>query len=684
MKGSPIKFYRIYFVAGFLVLLFAALEIRLFHIQISNHDYYKQISQNQAEKDIQLPASKGIIFDRNNKTLATNLIYYDLGVDLNLVRNKDSLAHNLSLVSDRSARYFRNKLETESRFTFLQRKIAKEAWVFDKINSRSLVKIKSFRRYYPYGRYASQLIGFTDIDDRGASGIELQFEEYLKGKDGFTTLHYDARRRPAYSPEHPLVAPESGADIVLTIDKNYQTIVEDALTAGVSKYKAKSGMALLMRPQTGEILAIASSPAFNPNDPASSSAENRRNRVITDVFEPGSTFKLFSAAALLQEGIKQPEEIVFCYNGSYDHHGHTINDTKKYGWLTFRKVFENSSNIGMVKMSDELDANVLFRYLKNFGFGSVTGMGLAGENAGMLERPESYSKISKGVISFGQEVGVTALQIVNAYCAVVNGGYLMRPYVIKEIIGEGGTRLLENKPVRIRQAISRSAAEILREFMVGVVNNGTGSKAAIKNLEIGGKTGTAQKYDPELGRYKPGAYYASFIGYASGDNPKFVLGVFMDEPRYVHYGGDACAPVFREIIRGLVNLEPTDITEPVDLVVNDENPEDVPDLTGLNIKSALELLESNRIDYDLEGEGSYIVNQQVDDDELILTLSDEYLRDTKVPDLRGLTIREALKKVDFSKFVVKINGTGVVASQSLRPGQKITRQAILVLNCRES
>lgn len=522
-----INFNRIYVVVVGLILFWVVLEVRLFIIQVDRHDFYVRHSQLQSAKKINLAARRGIIYDRAGEQLATNLIHYDLGIDLKRIKNKHNIARKFSTVFRKSVDHYLRRMKSKSDFVYLERKVPESQMSgINDIDDPGFVKIKGFRRFYPYGKYASQLLGFTNIDDKGIAGLEKQYESQSKGKSGWTFLLADARRRFGYHVDFPQVLPEPGNDIILTIDKNIQTIVEDELNRGIKDSKANYGIAVLMDPNTGEVLAMANGPGFDLNRPENSTTAHRRNRAIADIFEPGSTFKIFPAAMLLQENIKKPNDIVWCDNGSYKYHSHVVHDSKKYGWLSFNKVIELSSNIGMVKLSADIPNNTFYRYLRNFGFDSRTDINLSGEASGMLAKPSEFSGLSKGVISFGQEIGVTAIQILAGFSAVVNGGNLMHPYVISKISHPDGSVQKESEPRIIRRVISEEVSGILKEFMLEAVRRGTGKKVKIDDVLMGGKTGTAQKYDYKAKRYKRGAYFSSFIGFAPYESPKYVLGIF--------------------------------------------------------------------------------------------------------------------------------------------------------------
>jgi len=677
-----IHFGRIYVVVAGLLILWAAIEFRLFQIQISQHAFYVEQSNVQSAKKINLKARRGRIFDTNGECLATNIVHYDLGADLHLIENKNAVASSFAKAFNRPRSYFLNKLDTPRDFTYLVRKVNdEELQQLAGIDDPGVVKLEGSRRYYPFGKYGSQIIGFTDLDDRGASGIEMQFDPQLKGQDGWTFLLADAHRRFGYDVDYPHFEPNPGLDIELTINKNFQTIVEDELDAGVKKYRGESGMAVLMNPNTGEILAMYSSPGFDPNEPNRSTLDQRRNRAITDIFEPGSTFKIFPAAALLQEKIKSPDSIAFCENGSYLYYKHTINDSKKYGWLSFRRVIENSSNIGMVKLTESLKKKTFYQYLKNFGFDSQTGVDIIGEASGILTKPADFSGLSKAVISFGQEVGVTAVQITNAFAAVVNDGRLMRPYIIKRALDYRGKVVAEKQPQEIRQVITPDVAQTLKSFMLGVVENGTGKKARIDGVQIGGKTGTAQKFDKKLSRYIRNEYMASFIGFAPYDDPQLILSIFIDNPKPSYYGGDVAAPIFAAIIKRILQFAPEKeqpmVTEKERAVLTTT----VPNLKGLPVYAAEEYLEFKDLDYEIEGEGSHVISFSNASDEINLILGNPALTTSRMPDLSGLSLREAIMRIDFKRFRVRIYGQGCVRTQSIKAGTMIKNRADLKLVC---
>jgi cell division protein FtsI/penicillin-binding protein 2 len=617
--------------------------------------------------------------------MATDIIQYDLGVDLNKVADKNAVAAAFAKNLKHSKQYYLKRMNTSRDFSYLARKVSREKmqkiWA---VKDPGIVRIENYRRFYPFGRYGSQVIGFTDVDNKGINGIEMQYEEQLRGKNGWTFLMADARRRFGYNVDYPSMPSKPGVDITLTIDKNFQTIVQDEIDRGVKRYHASYGMAVMMNPGTGEILAMYSSPGFDPNNASSSSISHRRNRVITDIFEPGSTFKIFPAAALLQENLKKPNDIVFCENGKYRFYDHTVDDSKKYAWLSFRRVIENSSNIGMVKLSADMTKNTLYQYIKNFGFDSQTGVNLIGESTGLLSKPKDFSGLSKGVISFGQEIGVTALQMTSAYSAVINGGQLQRPYLISEIRTADGEVVEKHDTKLIRRVISQDIAETLKQFMIGTVERGTGNKAGIDGVTIGGKTGTAQKYDRKRKRYERGKYLSSFIGFAPAEHPEYVLAIFLDNPGPLYYGGDVAAPVFKRIMERVLNFAPSDMDE----VRGDYQPQfaqtntGVPNFAGLSVSALEDYFSFKESDYQIKGQGNYVVAQGNVNESFEFRLGNLSQSSNSMPNLKGLTVREALKRIDFSKYRLKIKGSGRIKHQSIKAGITVKKRTELLLTCR--
>jgi cell division protein FtsI (penicillin-binding protein 3) len=684
--SSKISRFRLIILVFLICLFWVALEVNLFRLQVVSHDRFMAAAENQYTRDIELPAQRGSIYDRNGNVLANNIIYYDLAADPKMVKNKSLIAKKCSNLFGESTQFYLDKLNENSNFVYLKRRVPEiEVTDLIRINDDGLIKAKNFRRSYPYKKYGAQLLGFTNIDDVGLAGLEAQFEDTLKGENGRAVLQYDGPRKISYNPDRPIERPRNGSNIYLTIDKNIQTIVENELARGVKEKNGKTGVAIVMNPNTGEVLAMASYPQFDPNKQAHYTTEQKKNRAILDIFEPGSTMKIFSSAALLQERIKNRNDIVYCENGRYRIGKHTFTDTKGHGWLSFERVVEKSSNIGMIKLVEDLPAATLHKYLKYFGFGSQTGIGLRGEEAGALADDQQWSGISKYSISIGYEISVTALQLTTAYSAVINGGYLYQPYVVDHFEDSDGNMFNFRKPEVVRQVISKEVSNELKYFMLDVVEQGTGTKAKIDGIKIGGKTGTARKFDSKRGEYSLHKYYASFVGFAPYERPKYVCAVVIDEPHPHIYGGDAAAPVFKNIIQKIINLNPDDNWNEQNSVefkyVELDAIKDLPNLAGFERKNAEALMEAKDVDYKFTGHGSIVRNVTMKNEKIVLECGPTEIEMDKMPKLTGISLREAMSKIDHSKILVRIEGSGLVKKQSILPGTPITRRTELLLTC---
>lgn len=671
-------------------LFWLALEANLFRLQVARHSYFEKLAKRQYMRKVVLHAQRGIIYDHAGNPLVSNVIKYDLAADPKVVRNKDALSRLCAQLFDKPQSYFTKKLAGNSRFVYLARKVtADELNKVLALHDPGVIKIPVFRRNYFYGEYAAQLIGFTDPDGRGLSGLELQYNDLLQGINGSAVLQYVPGGKLFYNTNYPIQPSRDGKNIYLTIDKNIQTVVEQALRKGVQKAKAHSGMCVVLDPNNGRVLAMANYPSFDPNHPQKYSAFVRKNRTITDVFEPGSTIKPFIAATLLQERKKRPGQTVFCNLGRYRFHDKTFTDSHPHGTLTFKDVVAYSSNIGMIKLTQDLPANTLFRYLKSFGFATETGIELEGEASGFLSQPAVWSSIRKASVSIGYGIGITALQLANAYAALVNGGKLYRPYVVSKIENPDGSLWEEHEPTLIRQnVISPRISQQIKTFLQAVVEKGTGKKAAIPGVLVGGKTGTAKKVRPEGGYYSR-KYLALFVGTAPLDAPRYVCAVIVDEPQTYFYGGQVAAPIFKEIMERILNL---DESAPQKALPENKNPEiylvnkekSIPDLKGFTRVDAIRLLEAKDADYETEGEGEYVIRSYKKDGEIILQLGSKQLLAEKMPKLTGLTLREALARLDLSKIRVKIQGdpAGIIYRQSIPPNRKLKKAQQLVLTCR--
>lgn len=532
------------FFIAFLIFCVA----RIFFIQFFRANYLSKLAKRQHYLFVELEPRRGTIYDTNLKPQAINISVDSLFADPLEIQDKDkeTIARQLLPILDVDYSYLKDRLYREKSFVWLSRKIdASQSEAIKRLNIKSLNFIKESKRCYPNGYLASHIIGFAGLDNVGLEGIELYYDKYLKGEPGGAVFLRDARQKKLDLWEK-IVSPKDGYDLVLTIDEVIQFIAEQELDKAFRAYRAQGASIVVMDPNTGAILALAVRPTYDINEYADAKKEQIRNRAISDIFEPGSVFKIVTLSAALEEKKVTEEDKFFCENGSYKVATHILHDHRPHGLLAFREVIEQSSNIGTVKVAQILGNELLYRYIRLFGFGSKLGIDLPGEISGMTREPRFWSKISIAALPIGQEVGVTALQLVAAISAIANGGQLIRPYVVKEVRDKLGETIKKNSPVVIRKVISQDTAIRAKNILIGVVKNGTGKLASPSGFSAAGKTGTGQKLEPN-GAYSHNKFVASFIGFAPAENPLIAIAVVIDEPRPYYFGGVVAAPVFKNV-----------------------------------------------------------------------------------------------------------------------------------------
>ncbi len=536
------RIYVIYFCILFNLFF---LSLRLIYLQIFRAPSLTHFAQKQYQMYIPLEPARGTIFDRNMRPLAINLTIDSLFSNPREIENPLYTAEVLSEVSGLEKRMLLDKFAQDKSFVWLSRHIDKD--IAERIKSLSLQGIhliKETKRNYPQARNASTILGFCGIDNQGLEGLELYCDAQLKGRPGYLLSSKDAKRRRLFFLDYDHLPPIDGYDVVLSIDSVIQNIAERELEKAVKATRALGGSVVVVYPSTGEILAMANYPNFDPNNFEAHSRDAFRNRAVTDMFEPGSTFKIITASAALEEGIVSPQDRFFCENGSYNMKTHILRDHTPHGWLTFREIIEVSSNIGTVKVAQKAGLETLYRYARLFGLGRKSGVDLPGEAGGFIRPLNRLSKTSIGAIPIGQEIMVNALQLTLAASVIANGGILVRPYIIKEIRDKKGISIKTFSPVRIRTVISAQTVEKMKQILIGVVKSGTGKRADVDKYQAAGKTGTAQKV--ENGVYSHSKFTSSFIGFIPVDNPVLAIGIVLDEPR-PYYGGVVCAPVFKNV-----------------------------------------------------------------------------------------------------------------------------------------
>lgn len=531
----------------------------LFYIQFFRSKYLSSLAKKQYNLYIELEPLRGAIYDSNLKPQAVNLVADSLYAVPEEIEDKETVIRELSALLNVDHAYLKNRLYREKSFIWLARKLSPQvSEAIRKLNIKGLDFIKESKRSYPNGYLASHVIGFAGLDNVGLEGIELYYDKYLKGQSGWALFLRDARQRRLDLWEK-MVLPRNGYDLVLTIDEVIQYIAERELDKVYKTYRAKGASIIVMDPHTGAILALANRPTFDLNDYTNTEKDKLRNRSICDLFEPGSVFKIVTASAALEEKKVVEEDKFFCENGSYKVATHILRDHRPHGWLAFREVIVQSSNIGTSKVAQVLGANLLYQYIRLFGFGSKLGIDLAGEITGMTREPRFWSKISIAAIPMGQEVGVTSLQLVSAISAIANGGKLMKPHLVGEIRDRNGEIIRRFSPVMIRKVISIDTASRMKKILIGVVENGTGKLAKLSNITCAGKTGTAQKIEPD-GKYSHSKFIASFIGFAPAEDPVIAIAVIVDEPRPYYFGGVVAAPVFKNVATDVIRYLKTNFS----------------------------------------------------------------------------------------------------------------------------
>ena len=519
---------------------------RLFFIQFFRSDYLTSIAKKQHNQLVELEPRRGAIYDCNLKTQAFNMSMDSLYAVPNVIKNKERVIDQLLPILGLDRGYLVERLNRKKSFIWLARKLPPEdTEAIKKLNIKGLGFLKETKRIYPNSYLASHIIGFSGMDNIGLEGVERGFNKYLKGTPGWAIFLRDARMKKLDIWEK-MVVPIDGLDLVLTIDEVIQYIAERELDKAFKNFHAKGASIVVMDPHTGRILAMANRPTYDLNDHSGVSKDAMRNRAICDLFEPGSVFKIVTASAALEEKKVTEEDVFFCENGAYRVAGRILHDHASHGRLTFRQVIEESSNIGTVKVAQLLGPDILYRYVKAFGFGSKLGIDLSGEISGIMIPVRSWSKSSIINIPIGQGVGVTALQLASAISTIANGGQLMKPYIIDSVRDNQGRIIKQNKPVLIRKVISVDTALRIKKILTGVIEEGTGKLAKVLGFSAAGKTGTAQKLEPN-GTYSHDKFVASFIGFAPAEDPLLTIVVIVDEPHPYYFGGVVAAPVFQKV-----------------------------------------------------------------------------------------------------------------------------------------
>jgi cell division protein FtsI (penicillin-binding protein 3) len=638
--------WRIRFIGGVFAVFFVITTARAFYLQVIEKDQLVKLAERQHQKSVPLTPGRGAIYDRNNTPLAVSIemdsCYAEPRNIDNVAETSARLAHLLGMPTEQ----MQKKITGNKGFVWLERRIPPDQAkkIKEVVKSSDLDGIgfvKETKRYYPNAEMAGHVIGFTGLDPEGLEGIELKYDSTILGSTGFLITERDALGRDIAMKGSYVKEASKGHNVTLTLDKNIQYIAEKELAAAVEGSRAKGGIALVMEPQTGRVLAMANYPAFNPNSYNKYPSGQLRNKCITDSFEPGSTFKVFLIATALENRVISPQDGFNCEGGSYSIGGRTIHDTHHYGRLSVGEVLKYSSNIGAAKIGARLGQEKLYSGLKNFGFGARTGVDLPGEVSGSIRDRGQWFAVDLATASFGQGVTATTLQMGAALSAVANGGTLMKPYMVERITDESGATIQMFSPQTVRKVISPETAREVTRMMEGVTTSGgTGMSAAVEGYLVAGKTGTAQKVDPVTRSYSADKRTASFVGFVPADNPRLTILVIIDEPKTSPYGGVVAAPAFREIAQQALcylNVPPakTDKTRKEDNQVRKE--------------------EKTADPVDSAAEGAIIDTTEVG----------------MMADYRGQSMRQVLRMMEKKGLNMKLIGSGRAVEQNPQPGHRI-------------
>ena len=637
---------RVILVAGGLLVGFALLIARSFQIQFFQSEGWSSVANNQIRRSLLFEPKRGDIYDRNGQELAVSIEMESLAANPRVIKNPAATARQLTAAIKVPVAKLVEKLSQPRAFVWLKHYLTPRQ--VDEVRALDLEGIhfvKEDRRYYPNVELAGHVIGFVGREHHGLEGLETSMDLLLRGNSDTHPGTKDARGQIIYTQGLPAESDPQGYSLRLTLDKRIQYIAERELQETVRSHQAKSGTAIVMEPESGEILAMAVFPSFNPNSFSSYRPSSWRNRAVTDAFEPGSTFKIFLVAAALEEKLVHPDDLFFCEQGSYRVLNHTIHDLRKFGWLSLAHILRYSSNIGAAKVGEKLGSNRFYHYIRSFGFGKTTGIGLPGETSGLIRPPEQWSTVDLAAASFGQSLSVSAIQLATALGVVANDGLLMQPLLVKEVLDARGKVVGRNKSRVVRRVISADTAQRMKQLLADVITpGGTGAKAALAQYQVAGKTGTAQRSNRQSGGYSEDLYTASFVGFVPVTDPKILVVVVINEPQKGFHGGVVAAPTFRRIAQQTLHA----LQLPPEKIKNKAKSIAGRDSTDPQMQKRLTALQP--VAYD-----------QIDSDHKLA-----------MPDLTGLSLRAALDKLRNFTGSLDIHGCGRVVGQNPEPGSNLS------------
>ncbi|MCJ7552256.1 MAG: transpeptidase family protein [Ignavibacteriaceae bacterium] len=638
-------------------LFFAALIVKLVDIQIVKSEELKYFANKQQVGVEKIPADRGLVYDRNNVLLEYNRHDISFYADLRMVSNKSKIdiAEKFSLVFGKRKTHYLNLLSGKGKTICLEKKASSEKAIqligYKKIG---LFYREDPTRVYHYDNLASHVLGYVNTEYKGLTGVAQSFNTVLKGEEGLRIVEKNAIGDLVSIEDRETKPAIPGNNLYLTIDKSYQSILEEELKNGLKEYGGSSAIGIIMDPNTGELLALANADDFNPNEYWKFNDDVRRNKALTDTYEPGSTFKVITFASLIDQKLCSLHESIYVENGNYRFKRVNIKDNHPHSHLTTTQVLEQSSNIGVAKLVQRIDDETYYKYLRGFGFGYDTSVQLPGEASGLLRKPNQWSALSKTYLSFGYEISVTPIQLIAAFSSIINGGILYQPQIIKRQVRYDGSVVYDSSPKEVRRVISEETSRIMRNLLSNAVIKGTGKNANSELISIGGKTGTSQKLVD--GRYSRAHYNSSFVGFFPVDNPKVAMLILVNSPNVGKYGGLVAAPIFKNVAERIVSNHIDDFEK------------HIPDERIIQVK--------------------YMSNQKQKDSAYDRLRSIEIndavsIADNCMPDLSNVAVRDAINILTQLGVKYKINGSGIIFSQSISPGKKLSVNEICVLNCTE-
>ena len=676
-KSRPdVSLSRALLVAAFIGFWMLAVSARLVYLQVSQHSSLTNRARQQQQNALDTTPQRGEVLDRNGRQLARSVQTISLFLDPadldagQLECTAQQLSNALGLSYAEVSQQLSNAQTMERRFLWIARRLD-----VDRGNQILALELPGVhpviepKRFYPNGSLASHVLGYVGIDGQGLGGVEHSYNSKIKGEPGELFLEKDATGRAYESFEIPA---KPGQTVVLTIDQTIQYHAEQALQAAVARSHAKSGTAIVLDPRTGEILALANAPTFDPNKVSDSTADARSNWALQNIYEPGSTFKIVAFSAAIDRKLAKPEDHIDCQMGAITVAGRVVHDHHPFGSLTLVEALAKSSNVGAIKLGIRVGDESMYDYITRYGFGSRTGIELMGETPGILRKVDRWQPSSIGSIAIGQEIGVTPLQMVSAYGAVANDGVRIAPHIVREVRNANGSVLFSAQPEQ-RRVINAETAIALRGMLEGVTLNGTAKKAQLDGYSAAGKTGTAQKIDPKTKAYSSTKFVGSFVGFAPVSNPQVVIIVVIDEPAGAYHGGDVAAPVFREVAEQVL---PTLGIEP------DIEMKSAPDLIAQQINENPERAEKIREEQAQSEEQRKATMPTVDSNggrggEVVYANSTR--KAILMPDLRGRSVRDVARTCAQLGLQVEARGEGKVLKQNPSAGTEVsTGQLIYV------